>query len=117
MTSNRMALAALVSFLGAVAAGPSLAGDGWGASSRGLGHHRHYGTARPLGYTSPVMRVPRTGTFSRSVWVMNRGHLRSRPPVLLPKATILHVGSPSATYGFPDPCSYESGVCVIRMND
>ena len=117
MTGKPFTVAALACALAISAAYPALAGNGWNSSSRSFGHHHYHKAGPSVGYSSPVTHLRLIGTFSRSVWVMNPGNLRSRSPVLLPKATILHVGSPSAPYGFPDPCSYESGVCVIRMND
>jgi hypothetical protein len=117
MTGKRLALRAFLSFVAAAAAWPAAARDGWNSSTRGSGYHHYYRAAPSIGYSSPVMRVPRVGTFGRSVWVVNRKRLQSRAPMLLPKATIIHVGDGLRPGGLATPCSYEAGVCVIRAND
>ncbi|CAD7042704.1 hypothetical protein REJC140_01180 [Pseudorhizobium endolithicum] len=117
MTGKRLALRAFLCSVAAAAAWPAAAGDGWNSSARGSGYHHYYRAAPSIGYTSPVTRIPRVGTFSRSVWVVDPNRLKSRAPMLRPKATIIHVGDGLRLNGFKNPCSYEAGVCVIRANN
>lgn len=122
---------ALASTLLAAMALPAAGGNDWhdgyhGYSSHGhdlrghdLSRHGERGHGRAdtrkltpsIGYTTPVTRVRGVGTFSRSVWVI---HNEGKPDRLqpAPKATIIKVDD--RYFRRSDPCSYESGVCVIR---
>jgi len=116
MTARPFALAAIGCALAMSAIYPAFAGNGWNSSSRGYGHH-HYQNAGPsVGYSSPVTDLRRIGTFSRSVWVINRNGSATPAPILAPKATIIHVDSGLRLGGSANACSYEAGVCVIRGN-
>ena len=102
----------------AAVAWPVAAADGWNNSYRGSGYQYHYRSGPFIGSTTPVSRLRGVGTFSRSVWVIDRNRLKARQaPVLAPKATIIHVSSGLKLGGLSNACSYEAGVCVIRAGN
>lgn len=112
---------ALASTLLAAMALPAAGGNDWhdgfrgysphGRDLRGHGHTDSRKFTQPIGYTTPVTRVRGVGTFSRSVWVIHSEGTLDRL-LSAPKATIIKVDD--RYFRRSDPCSYESGVCVIR---
>lgn len=134
MIGKHVLAGALASTLLATMALPAAGGNDWHDGSRGYSPHgrdlrgQQFGghaapghghpdsrkLTRSIGYTSPVTRVRGVGTFSRSVWVINTTENVDRPRPA-PKATIIKVDD--RYFRHSDPCSYESGVCVIRAAD
>ncbi len=99
----------------AAMAWPVAAADGWNSSYRGSDYQYHYRSGPFIGSTTPVSRLRGVGSFSRSVWVIDRDRLKA--PILAPKATILHVSSSFRLGALSNACSYEAGVCVIRAGN
>lgn len=117
MSGKHVVWKAVAAALLIAAAAPASAGDGWSSSTRGFGHQHHQRFGPTVGYTTPVTRVAGVGTFSRSVWVLNRDHMgTSATPPLAPRAKIIDVDSAmrSGSTSPSSACSYEAGVCVIR---
>ncbi|WP_029617460.1 hypothetical protein [Pseudorhizobium marinum] len=118
MIGKQLLLVALASGLFGMMELPAIAGgNDWrdggsrGHSLRDHGHSDFRNLGRSIGYTTPVTHVPGVGTFSRSVWVIRRTEKVDRPQPA-PKATIIQVDESYLRRS--DPCSCESGVCVIR---
>ncbi len=114
MVSRRSLAASLLSLaLAASSATPLFAGE-W----RGR-HHRHHDAVSGLVDSTLPSIIPGLGTYSGAISALRvrgngiyfsvSGLCGEAPARPRPKATIIDVSS-----GIADPCSYESGVCVIR---
>ena len=117
MIKKQLLAGALAStVLAAMALPVAASGNDWqndyrGHGARGHGHPDSRKFSRSIGYTTPVTHVRGVGTFSRSVWVIHGIEKMSRPQPA-PIAKIIQVDD--RYFHRSDPCSYESGVCVIR---
>lgn len=116
ITKQLLAGALASTLLAAMALPVAASGNDWqngyrGHGARGYGHPDSRKFSRSIGYTTPVTHVRGVGTFSRSVWVIHGIEKTSRPQPA-PIAKIIQVDD--RYFRRSDPCSYESGVCVIR---